>query len=101
MSAPQDDPVLATLRGKVAEVDRSILELVNTRLGLVQEIRRHKLAYGLPFLDPERERWLVSYLETVNRGPLTSEGVGELVRTLLDLIKREIARAEDGAHAGG
>jgi chorismate mutase len=96
------DPVLAGLRERVSETDRAIVDLVNARIGLVAEIKRHKTAAGLDFLDPDRERWLVSHLKTTNRGPLSADGVEELVREVLELTKREVARwegEESGAEA--
>jgi len=89
-----DDPILAELRKRVAEVDRAILAAVNERLELVARIREHKRAHGLPLLDPERERRLLDHLEAENAGPLSSEGLRELHAAILDLTKREAARRE-------
>ena len=98
---PAEDPILAGLRERVTETDRAIIELVNTRLELVAEIKRHKAATGLDFLDPDRERWLIAHLQTTNRGPLSEDGVEKLVREILDLAKRELARAESGTRDAG
>ena len=89
-----DDPTLAELRERVAEVDRAILAAVNARLELVHRIRTHKREQGLPLLDPERERWLLDHLEAENAGPLSREGLRELHAAILDLGKREAARRE-------
>lgn len=97
MSVANDDPALAQLREQVAETDRAIVELVNARIELVAEIKRHKAATGKQFVDPDRERWLVGHLQTTSRGPLSAEGVEELAREILDLTKREVARGESEA----
>jgi chorismate mutase/prephenate dehydratase len=87
------DPTLERLRGEVADGDREILALVNRRLELVREIRAHKQAHGLDFLDPGQEDRLLARLREANRGPLSAEGVEHLFREILDLIKRESADA--------
>ncbi len=85
------DPTLERLRGEVADGDREILALVNRRLELVREIRAHKQAHGLDFLDPGQEERLLARLREANRGPLSAEGVEHLFREILDLLKRESA----------
>ena len=87
------DATLARLRGQILDNDCAIVEAFNQRLELVGEIRRHKAAHGLPFLDLAREEWMLRYLTRANRGPLSEEGLAELFAELLDLTKREVARA--------
>ena len=91
MSNSALDPVVQRLREEISELDASILDAVNARLGLVAALRRHKEAVGLPFVDPDRERRLLDDLVRGNRGPLSDEGIRELFCELLDLTKREIA----------
>ncbi len=82
---------LERLRAQIAGGDIEILELVNRRLELVREIRAHKEANGLPFLDPGQEERLLARLREVNGGPLSAEGVEHLFREILALAKRESA----------
>jgi chorismate mutase len=84
------DAELDRLRAEVAAADREILALVNRRLGLVREIRAHKQAHGLAFLDPGQEERLLARLRDENGGPLSAEGVERLFRAILDLVKREL-----------
>lgn len=86
------DGTVRDFRERISALDRSIVEAVNARIELVAELKRYKEAHGLPFLDPERERQLLEGLETQNRGPLSREGLRELVTTVLELTKREVAR---------
>ena len=81
---------LERLRGEVAAADLGLLALVNRRLELVHEIRAHKAANGLPFLDPGQEERLVARLKEANAGPLSADGVEHLFREVLALIKREL-----------
>jgi chorismate mutase / prephenate dehydratase len=85
------DPTVRRLRDEISELDRSILDAVNTRLELVAALRRHKQAVGLPFVDADRERQLLDELAQANRGPLSDEGLRALFSELLDLTKREVA----------
>ena len=93
------DPTVQRLREEISELDRSILDAVNTRIELVAALRRHKQEVGLPFVDPDRERELLDDLVSANRGPLSDEGLRELFSEVLDLVKREIAGDGDAAAA--
>jgi chorismate mutase/prephenate dehydratase len=84
------DRELERLRGEVGAADLGLLALVNRRLELVREIRAHKEANGLPFLDPGQEERLVARLKEANAGPLSADGVEQLFREVLALIKREL-----------
>ena len=86
-----NDPV-TTLRERIAVADRRLLETVNERLRLVDELRREKERRGLDFVDPDQERRLTEALVAANAGPLGDDGVRELVAAVLELVKRELAR---------
>ena len=86
------DSELQRLRDRTAATDAEILELVNRRLELVREIRAHKEAHGVPFLDPGQEERLLARLHDLNGGPLSAEGVDRLFREILDLVKQELKR---------
>jgi chorismate mutase len=91
-SAAANDPRLAELREEVSATDRLLVEAVNRRLDLVATIKRYKDSRGFSFVDPERERALLAELAAANPGPLSAEGLEELVAFVLDLSKREVAR---------
>ncbi len=86
------DPLIAELRGRIAAADRAILAAVNQRLELVEQLKRHKESVDIDFVDPERERRLIEELRAENRGPLSDEGLEQLFREILALVKRELAR---------
>ena len=50
-----------------------------------------KESRGIGFVDPEREEWMINYLQRANRGPLTAEGLREFFTQVLDLTKREVS----------
>ena len=95
MSDHASDPTVRRLRAEISDLDRAIVDAVNARLELVSELRRYKLENDIPFVDPERERQLLDELASINRGPLSAEGLRELFSELLDLTKREVTRDGD------
>jgi chorismate mutase/prephenate dehydratase len=91
-----DDPLIRQLRQQISDTDRSLVEAINARLRLVARLKRYKESRGIGFLDPEREEWMLQYLQRANRGPLSKEGLKELFEEILDLTKREVKRGEEG-----
>ena len=90
------DSFIGELREAISSNDRRIVEAVNARLDLVARMRAYKDEHGIPFHDVARERQLVSELQRANGGPLSAEGLEEIVQTLLELTRREV-----GAEAAG
>jgi chorismate mutase len=80
------------LRGSIDRVDQRILALVNERLRLVEDLWRLKTELGVDRVDPGREQEIRDGLRALNAGPLTDEGVDELIAELLTLTKREQER---------
>jgi chorismate mutase len=99
MAAGNDDPLIRQLREQLSDNDVRIVEALNARLQLVARLKQVKEQRGIEFLDPAREEWMLQYLTRANRGPLSPDGLREIYTELLDLTKREIARAE--SEAGG
>ena len=88
----ETDPHVEELRGRIAARDLALLEAVNARLELVAELKAYKDANGIDFLDPDREARLVADLQRANGGPLSEEGVRQLIEEVLALTKRELSR---------
>jgi chorismate mutase len=78
------------LRDAIGANDRAIVEAVNQRLRLVEELWRLKAERGDPRLDPDREARLRAALAGANGGPLSPEGLDRLVDALLALTKDEL-----------
>ena len=94
MAEQNDDPLIRQLREQISDADRTIIEAVNARLKLVAKLKAYKESRGLSFVDPEREEWMLQYLQRANRGPLSREGLRELFEEILGLTKREVERGE-------
>ena len=89
-----DDPFIKQLRDQISDVDRSLVDAMNKRLQLVARLKAYKESRGIGFVDPEREQWMLQYLQRANRGPLSREGLEELFAEVLDLTKREVQRRD-------
>ncbi len=92
MSEPP--PELAALRAEIAGVDRAILDALNRRLELVTNVRYHKEAASVRFVDAERESALLRELQGVNRGPLSDGGLTAVFSAVLDVMKQELRAAD-------
>jgi chorismate mutase len=88
------DPMIRQLREQISDADRAIVDAMNARLKLVARLKRYKESRGIDFVDLAREEWMLQYLTRANRGPLSPDGLHELFAEILDLTKREVARAE-------
>ena len=89
MSEP--DPIIRQLREAISDNDRKLMEALNKRLELVERLKRYKDSRGIGFVDPEREEWILSYLQRANRGPATADGVRDFFEHVLELTKREVS----------
>ena len=86
------DAVVNGLREEITRADDALVAAVNRRLELARQIFEHKEANGIPILDPGREDAMIERLVRDNGGPLSDEGVADLVRYVLALTKKELGR---------
>ena len=61
---------LEKLRGRVDELNMKILDLINERTTVVQEIGKVKEKQGVNRYDPIREREMLNFLKEYNNGPV-------------------------------
>jgi chorismate mutase len=87
------DTVVDELRAQISAIDRELVAAVNRRLDLVIRLWEHKAEHGLPTVDPDRERQIFESLAAANAGPLSDEGLHELVHAILALTKSEVSRS--------
>jgi len=86
----EPDPIMRQLRDQISDNDRKLVDAINKRLELVARLKRYKESKGIEFVDPEREEWILAYLQRANRGPLSTDGLRELFEHVLELTKREV-----------
>ncbi len=89
---PAVDQAVASFRDEITALDVRLVSTINARIKAVQALSEYKQERGLAFLDPEREASLVEYLKRVNGGPISDEGLEELLTFVLALVKKEVTR---------
>jgi chorismate mutase len=81
------DPLVEELRERIDEADLAILEALNRRVSVVQQLHRHKVERGYDLVDAAREDRIVRRLQDENRGPLSAAEIDALVQFLLDITR--------------
>lgn len=75
------------VRQDIDEIDASLVELLNRRVSLAQEIGRLKGADGKPFFTPERERQVFEKLGAANHGPLQASQLQGIFREIISAAR--------------
>jgi len=78
---------LAECRRKIDVLDMRLLELLNERTRVVEEIGRIKRHLSLPIYEPRREEEVFRNVTTNNSGPLTSEAVKRVFERIIDEMR--------------
>ena len=78
---------LAELRVQIDAVDRDLLQLLNQRAALANEVGEIKRAEGSPVFRPEREAQVIHGLQSVNPGPLKNTSVGWIWREIMSACR--------------
>jgi chorismate mutase-like protein len=81
-------------------VDLRLLELLNERTRVVENIGRVKRAAKLPIYEPKREDQVFENVTTHNHGPLTPEAVKRIFERIIDEM-RTIQRMRMESSANG
>jgi|SRR5579883_1432501 len=92
MSSSQPAPAaaleaLAQCREQIDQLDRDILELLNRRTRIVEQIGRVKREYNLAIYEPKREEQVFANVLEHNRGPLPPEAVQRLFERIIDEMR--------------
>ncbi|MBL0420267.1 prephenate dehydratase [Ramlibacter sp. AW1] len=78
---------LATLRTDIDAVDRELLQLLNRRAALANEVGEIKRAERSPVYRPEREAQVIHGLQQANPGPLKPENVATIWREIMSACR--------------
>jgi len=93
---------LARCREQIDEVDRRLLELLNERTAVVEEIGRIKQVLHLAIYEPKREDQVFRNVLTHNRGPLPPAAVQRIFERVIDEMRtvqklKMVEPGDDGA----
>ncbi|HEX4053444.1 MAG TPA: prephenate dehydratase [Tepidisphaeraceae bacterium] len=78
----EPDP-LDQLRLRIDQIDAQIVELLNSRAGVVVEIGKIKQSQGTPIYAPDREKAILEKIRQLNRGPLSDRCLEAVYRELM------------------
>jgi chorismate mutase len=84
-------------RGRIDEIDRKLVELLNERYKCAIEIGKLKRELHMHVYDPNREREVIRNAQQANGGPLDEDGLRRLFERIIDesrRIEREISQKE-------
>ena len=79
--------LLADSRVKIDALDRQLVELLNRRTLIVEDIGRAKEAAGLPIYEPNREDAVYRNVFSHNQGPLTAEALRGIYERIIDEMR--------------
>jgi chorismate mutase len=91
---------LEAYRIAIDAVDLRLLELLNERTSVVEDIGRVKRAAQLPIYEPKREDQVFENVTSHNHGPLTPEAVKRIFERIIDEM-RTIQRLRMESSANG
>jgi chorismate mutase len=78
---------LEEYRVRIDAVDLRLLELLNERTRVVEDIGRVKRAAQLPIYEPKREDQVFENITSHNRGPLTAGAVKRIFERIIDEMR--------------
>lgn len=70
-------------RKRIDELNEELIALLNKRATFATEIGKIKKELGLPVLDQTRENAVLEKVGTMTKGPLSSESIKEIFRTIM------------------
>jgi chorismate mutase len=93
--------ILAESRVEIDSIDQRLVELLNQRTRIVEEIGRAKQATGLPIYEPKREEEVYRNVLAHNTGPLTADALQRIYERLIDEMRSLQHMRLSGKDGGG
>ena len=90
---------LEEFRVRIDDVDRRIVELLNERTRVVENIGRVKRQAKLPIYEPKREDQVFANILDHNHGPLPSDAIKRIFERIIDEM-RTVQKLRMGDKAG-
>ena len=84
---------IRSLRQKIDELDRKLVELLNERAKAARAIGRLKRSTQMPIYEPDRERTIFKNIAAANQGPLRDQDLKVIYQALI-AVMREIQSHE-------
>lgn len=74
---------LKSLRNKIDDIDRNLVELLNKRAEVVMKIKKLKEKHDIPLYDAKREEDLMNQIIKYNKGPLYNDNIIQIFESIL------------------
>jgi chorismate mutase-like protein len=87
MTREQALRALAEYRKTIDALDLQLLELLNQRTRVVEEIGRTKESLAMPIYEPKREEDVFRNVTDHNHGPLTADAVKGIFERIIDEMR--------------
>lgn len=78
---------LSRLRTRIDEIDLQILQSINERTLVVEDIGKVKREFGLPIYEPKREDDVYRNVTENNHGPLPPDAVRRIFERIIDEMR--------------
>lgn len=92
---------LTECRSRIDELDLKLVDLLNARTQIVEEIGSIKELLNMPIYEPRREDDVYLNISTHNGGPLTLEALKRIYERIIDEMRQlQRDRAADRKSAG-
>jgi chorismate mutase len=88
MTLEQARAALAQCRDQIDVVDVQIVELLNARTRIVEEIGQIKQQVDLPIYEPAREDAVFHNVVSNNRGPMPEDSVRRVFERIIDEMRK-------------
>ena len=79
---------LAQYRERIDQIDRRLVELLNERTAIVEDIGRTKREAQMAIYEPKRECQVFDNITSHNGGPLTEDGLKRIFERIIDEMRR-------------
>ncbi|MGD1070348.1 MAG: chorismate mutase [Bryobacteraceae bacterium] len=79
---------LAQCRDQIDQIDLRILELLNQRTSIVEEIGRIKKEAHMPIYEPKREDQVYHNITSNNPGPMPNDAVRRIFERIIDEMRK-------------
>jgi chorismate mutase-like protein len=79
--------LLDEFRVSIDDIDKRIVELINERTRVVEEIGRIKREAQLPVYEPKREEQVFANITSANQGPIPSDSVRRIFERIIDEMR--------------
>ena len=91
---PQEDPVLASYRRSIDNIDAALIHILAERFRITQAVGEHKAARQMPPADPEREKRQIARLRKLaEEADLDPEFSEKFIRFVIDEVIRHHQQA--------